>query len=466
MFISRLFSIILNHPIVFISKLSPKRVFRFFKFLHSNGPISTAQSIKLLVFDKKIPDYNLNIKLLNLYNDFINIKDYEPIVFQTTNNPLVSIIIPVFNHFNYTYNCLKSIHNNSGNKICYEIIIANDCSNDFTKDISTVIKNISVVTTLTNQGFIKNCNNAAKTVKGKYILLLNNDTQVQENWLLPLVELIEKNDTIGAVGSKLIFENGKLQEAGGILWQDASAWNYGYNNNPALPEYNYVKEVDYISGASLMIRKSVWDKLGGFDENFTPAYCEDSDICFSIRKLGYKVMFQPSSVVVHFEGVTNGKDIILGQKQYQNLNTKKLYKKWKNVLIKNHYQNAENVFFARDRSKNKKTILIIDKSVPKFDKDKKSKTIFQYLNLFLLFGFNIKFIDDSFLKHHPYTSTLEQLGIEVLYGNYYFHNWKYWLKENGFAIDFTFYFRSEIFNTYIDEVKKNTVSKIFYLNMV
>ena len=115
-----------------------------------------------------------------------------------------------------------------------------------------------VVRNRENLRFLLNCNNAAKYARGKYLLFLNNDTQVGSNWLQPLVDLMEKDETIGMTGSKLVYPDGRLQEAGGIIFSDASGWNYGRMQDPAAPEYNYVKEVDYISGASIMIRTKLW----------------------------------------------------------------------------------------------------------------------------------------------------------------------------------------------------------------
>ena len=113
------------------------------------------------------------------------------------------------------------------------------------------------------------------------------------------------------VGSKVIYPNGKLQEAGGIVWNNGDCSNYGRGKTLDMPEYNYVKEVDYISGTSILIRKSVWEKIGGFDKRYFPAYYEDTDFAFELRRFGYKVMFQPKSVVEHYEGISNGKNLIL-----------------------------------------------------------------------------------------------------------------------------------------------------------
>ena len=326
--------------------------------------------------------------------------------------PLVSIIIPVYNQFHYTYNCIKSIINHTRD-VKYEVILADDVSTDKTREIENVIENLRVIHNKKNLGFLLNCNNAAKFARGKYINFLNNDTSVQRGWLSSLLSLIENDEKIGLVGSKLVYPNGLLQEAGGIFWNDASAWNYGRGKSPMAAEFNYLKEVDYISGASILISKFLWNEIGGFDERFVPAYYEDSDLAFEVCKHGYKVVYQPESVVVHFEGMSNGTDTSSGVKAYQVENKNKFYEKWKDVLKENHFENGKNVFLARDRSKNKKCILFVDHYVPTFDKDAGSRATYQHLKLMSELGYNIKFIGDNFLKYEKYTKVLENLLLEL-----------------------------------------------------
>jgi len=387
--------------------------------------------------------------------------EYRKIIFPKAEKPEVSIIIPVYNQWNYTYSCLDSIQTNTEG-INYEIIVADDVSNDETINIKNYIENIKVVRNKENKGFLLNCNNAAKHAKGKYILLLNNDTNVQKDCLKYLVDLIESDSSIGMVGSKFVYADGRLQEAGGIIWNDASGWNYGRLDDPEKSEYNYIKEVDYISGAGIMIRSDIWKKIGGFDERYAPAYYEDSDLAFEVRKHGYMVVFQPKSIIVHFEGISNGTDTGSGIKSYQVKNKEKFIEKWKVVLQKEHFENAQNVFLARDRSRAKKTILVIDHYVPHYDRDAGGRCTYQYIKLFNDLGLKIVFVGDNFFRHEPYTTELQQMGVEVLYGNWYFNNIQDWIKDNGKYFDYAYLNRPHISIKYIDTLKKYTNAKIIY----
>lgn len=373
----------------------------------------------------------------------------------------VSIVVPVYNQWAYTYQCLLSIKEHCSG-VPYEIILADDCSTDQTRNATACFPNINVVRTETNLGFIGNCNNGARRARGKYVLFLNNDTIVQPGWLESLHKLMEREPSIGVSGSKLIYSDGTLQEAGGIIWKDASGWNYGRLSDPREPEFNYVKEVDYISGASIMVRRDLWEKVGGFDTYYAPAYFEDVDLAFRARELGYKVVFQPASVVVHFEGKSHGTDENAGIKKSQTDNRPKFLERWKETLERDHFSNANDVFWARDRSRRKKTILFIDHYVPHFDKDAGSRSTSQYVKMFVEKGFNVKFLPDNFYPHKRYTAHLLQMGVEVLYGNRMANGWQEWLKENADYIDVVYMHRPHISKKYMDFCKKNLRAKILY----
>ncbi|WP_102346535.1 glycosyltransferase [Bacillus sp. Marseille-P3661] len=380
------------------------------------------------------------------------------IIFKFEDTPVVSIIISVHNKWNLTYACLNSIKEYTED-IPYEIILNDNGSTDETTNISKYVENINVLRDGTNRGYLLGCNHAAKFARGKYILLLNNDTLVTEKWLSVLVDTIENDERIGMVGSKLIYPDGRLQEAGGIVWRDATPWNYGKGLDANQPQFNYVKEVDYITGACTMIRASLWREIGGYDERFIPSYYEDTDLAFEVRNHGYKVVYQPLSVVIHFEHGTNGKDAM---KKYILDNKMKFRDKWKETLNREHFETRRNIFLARDRSRNKKSILVIDHHVPMYDMDAGSKYIYNYLKVFVKLGLRVVFITDNFVKHEPYATELEQMGIEILYGYEYFKTIKNWIRKYGRYFHYVYLIRPHTSIKYIDSIKKYCRGKIFY----
>ena len=213
-----------------------------------------------------------------------------------------------------------------------------------------------------------------------------------------------------------------------------------------------------------MLSRKLWEDIGGFDERYAPAYCEDSDLAFEVRKRGLRVVYQPLSVVTHFEGVSNGTDVNgTGLKRYQVENNKKLQEKWSEEF-KNQYDNVgvPNAFRARERSRGKKVILFVDHYVPTFDKDAGSKTTFQYIKMFIERGYVVKFLPDNFAKSEPYTSILEQMGVEVLYGNEMRTNIFEWIENNQANIDIAYLNRPHIATKYIDFIKEKTDIKVIY----
>ncbi len=399
------------------------------------------------------------IKSLNRKKEVLE-KRHLPIVLPCLTKPEVSIIIPAYNKFAYTYTCLKSILERSGD-IDYEVIVVDNASTDETVMLHELVKNLVIIRNKENQGFVAACNAGAAAARGRYLLFLNNDTKVKEGWLGAMVEAAKRERTVGLVGAKLIYPDGRLQEGGGIVWNDLAnmAWNYGRNQDPDNFEYNYLKEADYCSGACILITKELFDKVGGLDTRYAPAYYEDTDLAFTVREHGYKVVYQPRAEVVHFEGVTAGRKTTIGIKKYQVINQEKFYEKWKGTLEKEHFPSSVNVFLARDRSRGKKVIVVIDNNVPTYDKDAGSLCIYMYLKLFIEEGFKVIFMPYNLSKLEPYTTELQQMGIEVIYGPF---NFSKWLYKNGQYIDYVFLARPHVAASHVKKIKQQTKAKILY----
>lgn len=272
---------------------------------------------------------------LQLYIDYCRGIAPEPVPAVPTGKQVdVSIIIPVYNQWAMTAACINSVIMDI--KRCHdiscEIILADDGSSDETVKASETYPGLRVVKTSKNVGFLRNCNNAAKHAKGRYLLLLNNDTIVLPGWLSSLFNTIENDPTVAIVGSKLLYPDGTIQEAGGLIFSDGTCWNVGRSYSRDNPFFNIERETDYISAASILVRKSFWNQVGGFDERYKTAYCEDSDLAMSARALGMRVVYQPASEVVHFEGQSYTEQ----NWSLQRHNTKLLLEKWYRVLESKH----------------------------------------------------------------------------------------------------------------------------------
>lgn len=332
--------------------------------------------------------------------------------------PDVSIVIPAYNQISYTLACIESVFA-SDPKASFEILVGDDQSSDGTLAAASVdMAHVHWVRHETNQGFVGNCNLTAAKARGRIVLMLNNDTLVLPDWLDTLVETLDADPKAGLVGSKLIYPDGRLQEAGGIFWQDGSAWNLGRFDHPRRPEFSYARDADYISGASIAVPRSLWEKLGGFDDLYRPAYAEDADLAFRVRAEGLRTIFQPRSMLIHFEGVSSGTDLGSGAKAYQVQNLEKLRERWAGVLAA-HRPNAHEPEREKERAVNKR-VLFIDLTTPEPQHDAGSLVAVETMRALQALGYKVTFVPvDNFLWTKTYSAPLQAMGIETIYHPFY-----------------------------------------------
>ncbi|MDT8409106.1 MAG: glycosyltransferase [Wenzhouxiangellaceae bacterium] len=339
-----------------------------------------------------------------------------PVTAPAVEAPEVSIIVPVYNQLHFTANCLQSLVS-VRTRTQFEIIVVDDGSSDGTRRWLKRCKGIRTLRNRRNLGFIGTCNRGAEIARGRYLVFLNNDTWVTDDWLDALIEPMRRDPDVGIVGARLVFADGSLQEAGGIVFSDASGWNYGRGDDPDRPQYNFVSEADYVSGACLAIARERFGALGGFDDYYAPAYYEDTDLCFRVREQGLKVLYQPRSTVIHFEGATSGTDESSGAKRYQAINREKFRARWAKAL-QQHPDNPEQVDSGLARNLRYRRLpqkaLVIDAVTPMPDHDSGSVRLFALLKLLNQQGFQTSFMPENLAWSGRHSIDLQQAGIEVL----------------------------------------------------
>jgi GT2 family glycosyltransferase len=367
----------------------------------------------------------------------------------------VSIIIPVFNHCRETLICLESIERLTTG-LAHEVIVVDDASTDETPDVLRRVTGLITIRNEENLGFIGSCNGGAKAARGEHLVFLNNDTVVTPGWLEALATTFQDFPGTGLVGAKLVYPDGRLQEAGALIWRDASGWNYGKHEDPDEPRFNFAREVDYCSGACVMVPRSLFERCGGFDDQYAPAYYEDADLAFKIRQAGYKVVYQPMATIVHHEGLTSGRSVSSGAKAHQPVNQAKFRDRWRDRLANHpmpcqapfrivHPHGAETELRGR--------VLVIDHRMLTPDRDAGSVRMLEMLRAIRQRGHHVSFLPDNLLAVAPYHQQLQRIGIEVLH-HPYCNSIAGFLKKSGHEYDLVIISRAEIAARHMTTVRR------------
>jgi O-antigen biosynthesis protein len=373
--------------------------------------------------------------------------DYDAIVdvFRTLPGsawtPDVSIVIPVYGQLAYTLNAIDSLLRHKSRYI-WEIIVVDDGSQDESGTFLPQIAGIRYHRQGENTGFVASCNTGASLARGRYLVMLNNDTRVVDGWLDALLDSFTLWPQAGLVGSKMHYPDGRLQEAGGIIWRDGSAWNYGHGDDPNRPQYAYARQADYVSGCSIALPTALWYRLGGFDAYFSPAYYEDVDLAFRVRQAGYEVWFQPQSRIVHYEGKTSGTDMEAGAKAFQRINGKKFFLRWHKILGR-HRPNGQAPYFERERNAHRH-ILVVDVTTPTPDQDAGSVQTFMVLQTCMALGYKTHFVpQDNWLFQPKYTTALQRMGVDCAYAPYEL-GFEAYMQRYGWQFDAVLVFRPAV----------------------
>jgi GT2 family glycosyltransferase len=308
-----------------------------------------------------------------------------------------------------------------------EIIVVDDASTDETPSALKARRDVDVaIRHEQNTGFQGAATDGADAARGDVLIFLNNDTTPQPGWLDALLAQLDEPN-VGIAGAMFLFPDGTVQEFGGIVWRDASAYHIGARRDPADPLFSRARDVDYVSGAGMAIRKAFWNAIGGFDPELKPAYYEDTDLCMKVRAAGKRVVVTPHSKIVHIMGGSKDVDPRKSHDTMMSVNRRKFHEKWKPVLDREHWPpHAYFIDVASDRGKparkapppidpQKKRLLFLYAIVPQFDRQSGDRRLFEMMLAYRDLGHAVTLL--SLVPDEVQAAMLIEAGIDVWHGD-------------------------------------------------
>ena len=278
-----------------------------------------------------------------------------------------SIIITARNEVEFTFQCLRSLLREVDFEKT-EVIVVNDGSTDETNAMLAHFRDfIRVLDNADSHGFVDASNQAAAEARGQYLIFLNNKTVVAPEWLKYLIETVDQDESVGAVGSLIVYPDGRVKEAGGVIWKDGIALHYGRGQSPDDRRFNFARAVDFCSRTSLLVRRELFERLGGFARSYASDY-EEVDLCFGVRALGYRVAYQPLSRVTHYEDATGSQEAS-DLKPSGSVNREKFRAKWAETLEREHHENSPANVERASAHGDAPRVLVFDDHLPTPDRD-------------------------------------------------------------------------------------------------
>ena len=311
---------------------------------HANGA-----DFRIVVVDPEVDAFELVSLVITTHsvaealskNNILPSQHY-PIKLPVIDDPEVSVIIPVFNQLEYTLACLRAV--SEFTHADFELVVVNDGSTDDTASRLSEIEGLRLINHPSNQGFAKACNTGARHARGTCLVFLNNDTAPQPGWLGALLACRKRNHKAGVIGSRLIFpQTNEIQSAGVEFGQYRLPVDQYQYYSPSDPCVSVDREVDAVCGASMLVDKSLFESIGGFDESYLNGL-EDVDLCLQLQRLGYGNFLCASSDVLHYKSASEGRFGV----EKDRANTTLFHAKWNDYLTRRESDDSQALISSTD----------------------------------------------------------------------------------------------------------------------
>jgi GT2 family glycosyltransferase len=286
------------------------------------------------------------------------LSDGSRLTFTAAATPVVSVVVVVWNHADLTLKCLRALAEQTA--VAMEVIIVDNASTDETTDLLARVSGATVVRNATNLGFTLAINIGGKAARGDFVLFVNNDAVLEPGAIHHMVQTARRSRSIGAVGGKLVYPDGRLQEAGSIIWSDGGCAAYGRGGDPSAPEYNFERKVDFCSAALMLTRRAVFEELGGFDERYRPAYYDDADYCVRVWRAGHSVVYEPKAAAIHYEFGSTSPEASMELQMGRRPIFVATHRPW----LASQFASSENLLPARSHPHGQPSVIVVDDAVP------------------------------------------------------------------------------------------------------
>lgn len=363
-------------------------------------------------------------------------------------DPLVSIIVAPQNRWNLTHACVASVVHSEPH-LAYEIILVDDSSTESSRFADCCISGTTVVRHKDDAPFPARLAAGVAQARGKYLCFLQPNIQVQSAAISSMVEIFSRKADAGMLGGRVVRPNGDLAEAGCMIRGDGSIHAYGRSSLPTLPEYNYFRECDTFAGDAFVVPTALWQRLGGLDEHYASTLYAIADLSCRIRASGSRVYFQPKAVAVRLNNALSDDSQV--RQASSRADGRRFRVRWGWTLATETRPTAEE-FRRTYRSGDQKTVVFIDRFIPKPDQDAGSRTLFQYLLLAAELGYNVKYMPADFIYDRKYAAALEASGIEMLAGDRIRNDWQSWFRTRCHDISAVLFCRPDVTERFLDGV--------------
>lgn len=353
----------------------------------------------------------------------------QPIRFPADAPPRVSVIIPVYGNAPELRACLRAMAATVGSEPPFEVILADDKPDDRATADVPPSPGLRILDNPENLGFLRTCNRAAARAGAgagaEFLLFLNSDTLVQPGWLRALVAAADAEPRAAIVGSMLLNTDGTIQDAGWRILGDGWGHPLGRGATTEGSAHTYRREADCVTGASLLVRRSAFEALGGFDDAYAPAFYEEFDLAFRARARGWLTLYEPGSRVVHLGSASYG---AAERDRLSARNHGAFVERFADRLRRQPWGDTPE-FLLRRLGDPGPAILVVDDTLPRPDRHAGAVTLTQYLGLMAGAGWRVVFAPYDGVSDSAASLPLRDMGIEVLPGGA--EAIAAWLAENG-----------------------------------